>query len=285
METNMYYVLFDIGGTKTRIGLTPSLDTVGETVSFSTPVHFEDAMALFAEKFQSLRAGEERIAGAAGGIRGPLSHDHGSIVHNDILKDWVGKPIRDTLAGIIGAPVSLYNDTAIVALGEAHFGAGKGYDIVAYHTVSTGVGGARIVAGSLDEASMGFEPGHQIIDADMTLMGAGNGADTLEELISGTAIEQRFHKKPYEIAQNDPLWDELAHYLAYGLKNTIVYWSPDVIVLGGSMMIGDPRIPLAAVIAHTERVLGDFMPVPAILDATLADKGGLYGALAVLAGR
>lgn len=281
----MQYVLFDIGGTKTRIGLTSSLDTIGETVSFSTPAHFEDAMALFAEKLAGLKTGDERIAGAAGGIRGPLSHDHGSIIHNDILKDWVGKPIRETLSTIIGAPVSLYNDTAIVALGEAHFGAGKGYDIVAYHTVSTGVGGARIVAGSLDEASMGFEPGHQIIDADMTLGGEGSKADTLEELISGTAVEQRFHKKAYEIPQSDPVWDELAHYFAFGLKNTIVYWSPDVIVLGGSMMIGDPRIPLASVIAHTERIVGDFVPVPPIIDATLADKGGLYGALAVLAGR
>lgn len=278
----MQYVLFDIGGTKTRIGLTSSFETVGETVSFSTPAHFEDAMALFAEKLQGLNVWNQPVAAAAGGIRGPLSRDHASIVHNDILKDWVGKPIRETLSKIIGAPVSLYNDTAIVALGEAHFGAGKGYDIVAYHTVSTGVGGARIVAGSLDEASLGFEPGHQIIDADMTLQGAGSKADTLEELISGTALEQRFHKKPYEIPQSDPVWDELAHYLAFGLKNTIVYWSPDVIVLGGSMMIGDPRIPLASVIAHTERVLGGFLPVPPILDATLADKGGLYGALAVL---
>lgn len=276
------YILFDIGGTKTRIGATESLDSIGETVSFSTPSNFDEAMKLFAEKVSELtKSGTVRAA--AGGIRGPLSKDASTIIENEVLIDWVEKPIREQISAAIGgSPVTLMNDTAVVALGEAHFGAGKGYDIVAYHTVSTGVGGARIVAGSLDEASIGFEPGHQVIDADMTLRGVGEGADTLEELISGKAIEKRFGKKPYEIPQSDPLWDELAQYLAFGLKNTILYWSPDVLVLGGSMMIGDPRILREDVIRHTERVMGGFVPVPPILDATLADKGGLYGALAVL---
>jgi glucokinase len=50
-------------------------------------------------------------------------------------------------------------------LGEAVFGAGKGREIVVYMTISTGVGGARIVGGKIDASAMGFEPGHQIIDA------------------------------------------------------------------------------------------------------------------------
>jgi predicted NBD/HSP70 family sugar kinase len=276
------YVLFDIGGTKTRIGVTDSLDSLGETVSFHTPHVFEEGMKLFAEHVRKLTTGA-RVRAAAGGIRGPLASGGGTIAHEAVLSDWVMKPIKDRISEACGgAEVTLMNDTAAVALGEAHFGAGRGYDIVAYHTVSTGVGGARVVAGRLDEATVGFEPGHQIIDADMTLRGVGEGADTLEELISGTAVEQRFGKKPYEISQDDPLWDELAGYLAVGLRNTIVYWSPEVIVLGGSMMIGDPRIKREDVIRHTTRVMGDFLPVPPIVDATLADTGGLYGALAIL---
>lgn len=275
------YILFDIGGTKTRISATNSLDSIGEVVSFSTPQNFEEGMRLFGEHVGTLAKGEP-VLRAVGGIRGPLSRDKSTITNNDILTDWVDKPIKESITSFLsGGETTLLNDTAIVALGEAHSGAGKGYDIVAYHTVSTGVGGARIVAGSLDEASIGFEPGHQIIDADNTLR-SGTGADTLEELISGTAIEQRFHKKPYEIPQSDPLWDELARYLAYGLKNTIVYWSPDVIVLGGSMMIGDPRILLSDVKRYTEKVLDGFVAMPEIVDATLSDKGGLYGALSVL---
>lgn len=275
------YILFDIGGTKTRISATHTLDSIGEAVSFHTPQSFEEGMQLIEKEAKTLLSGES-VSRVVGGIRGPLSRDHSTITQNDILTDWVNKPIRDRLEALFpGSHATLNNDTAVAALGEAKFGAGRGYDIVAYHTVSTGVGGARVVHGTLDVASVGFEPGHQIIDADVTLE-SGSGADTLEELISGTAIERRFGKKPYEIAQTDPLWDELAHYLAYGLKNTIVYWSPDAIVLGGSMMIGDPRILREDVVRHTEAVLDGFVPLPAIVDAELGDKGGLYGALAIL---
>ena len=89
--------------------------------------------------------------------------------------------------------------------------------------------------------------------------------------------------KPYEIPQDDDVWDELAGYLAIGLKNTIMYWSPDVIVLGGSMIVGDPRIFLDDIVRHTKEVLGDQMACPDIVDATLKDEGGLYGAMALLA--
>lgn len=275
------YILFDIGGTKTRISATDTTDSIGEAVSFHTPLGFEDAMTLIETEAKKL-AGTHEVTHIVGGIRGPLSADHATITQNDILTDWVNKPIRARLEAIFpGSHATLYNDTAVAALGEAHFGAGRGFGIVAYHTVSTGVGGARVVHGALDTSSVGFEPGHQIIDADVTIR-EGSGADTLEELISGTAIEKRFGKKPYEILQDDPLWDELARYLSYGLKNTIVYWSPDVIVLGGSMMIGDPRILREDVERHTIATVDGFVPLPAIKDAELGDQGGLFGALATL---
>lgn len=275
------HLLFDIGGTKTRISATDTLTDIGMVTSFPTPKDFEEGMRVFGEHAKELLKGAQ-VAKIVGGIRGPLSADASTITHNDILTDWVNRPIRDRLEGLFaGSKATLLNDTAAAALGEAHYGGGKGFEIVAYHTVSTGVGGARVVGGALDEASVGFEPGHQIIDADITLR-PGSAADTLEELVSGTAIEKRFGKKPYEIPQSDPLWDELARYLSYGLRNTIVYWSPDVIVLGGSMMIGDPRILLEDVIRHTYATMGDFMAVPALKDAELGDKGGLYGALSVL---
>ncbi len=88
-------------------------------------------------------------------------------------------------------------------------------------------------------------------------------------------------KKPYDIAQSDHVWTELALYLAHGLKNTAVYWSPDVIVLGGSMIIGDPRILRADITTYTQMLLGD-VECPAIVDASLGDEAGLFGGLAVL---
>ena len=272
--------LFDIGGTKTRIATTMDFKKFGAPAVFETPKRFSDALAMYASHLRELSK-ESAITGVVVGIRGPLIPDKSTIASETILTDWVLRPIRDELSNLCGGvKVYLENDTALVGLGEAHFGAGQGHDIIAYHTVSTGVGGVRIVHGAIDEAHTGFEPGHQVIDIDATV--GHYGETTLEELISGTAIEKRFGKKPFEISQGDPLWDELAKYFAIGLKNTILYWSPDVIVLGGSMVVGVPRILLSDIDRHLRDLMGTTFPaLPALKDATLKNLGGLYGAMVV----
>lgn len=273
------HLLFDIGGTKTRLAVSSDLVSIEGKVKFDTPPIFEDGIARILEEAETLLGGRA-VSAVGGGIRGPLNHEKDAIVSDDVLTDWVMKPVGDSLRQAFNAPVYLENDTAVVGLGEAHFGAGKGYEILAYHTVSTGVGGARIVHGQIDVASSGFEPGKQIVDIDYTKL--GGEADTLEELISGRALEQARGVKPYDIPQTDPVWEDLARILATGLKNTVAYWSPDAIVLGGSMVVGDPRIPLASIRLHMHALLQGLMPCPPIFGATLKDEGGLYGALVLL---
>jgi len=178
-------------------------------------------------------------------------------------------------------PIFLENDSALAGVGEAMFGAGRGSEIVAYHTISTGVGGVKIEDGEIDDASTGFEPGHQILDIDRTVLGE-DITPTLENLVSGTAVAERFGVKAYEIPQSDIVWDELAEYLAQGLRNTILYWSPDVIVLGGSMILGDPAISVDTIRKYTVKAIDDFTVTPLIVKAELGDHAGLYGALAIL---
>jgi predicted NBD/HSP70 family sugar kinase len=167
-----------------------------------------------------------------------------------------------------------------VALGEAHFGAGQGDAIMAYLTVSTGVGGARIVDGHIDRSTFGFEPGHQFLDVDRTpwpdLVNGEAG-----ELISGTATERRFGMKPYKVT--DPaVWEELARLTAYMLANTIMHWSPNTVVLGGSMIVGDPAIPIDRIEHYLSEVLTIFPERPLVKKATLGACGGLYGAMTVV---
>jgi predicted NBD/HSP70 family sugar kinase len=276
----MSYILFDIGGTKTRVAKSEDLVTFSEPIKFSTPPLYRDGLNAIHEAIDTLTK-TSGITALAGGIRGPLNHEKTGIVSETKLVDWVGRNIVKDLHTRYHVPVFLENDTATVGLGEALYGAGKGYDIVAYHTVSTGVGGVRIVEGTIDIASVGFEPGHQELDLDRSILGK-RIPHTLENLVSGTALEERRGVKPYEISQDDHVWDELASYLAHGLKNTIVYWSPEIIVLGGSMIVGDPRILLKDIIKHTHELLEDLIPPPPIVDAAFRDDGGLYGAMAIL---
>lgn len=274
----MAYLLFDIGGTNMRVAFARDDENFGDPMIVPTPQDFDEGIATVARIAKELSGGE-KITAAGGGIAGVFSRDRTMFLNGPHLKGWNGKPIKRALEESLGAPTFVNNDTAIVGLGEAVAGAGKGHSIVAYLTVSTGVGGVRIVNGSIDISVMGFEPGHQIIDAGgalhQTSVG-GNGID-LEGYISGTAITERYGKKPREIT-DERFWDEMARLLAYGLNNTIVHWSPDIVVIGGSMM-NTVGIPIDRVRVHLNEILHIYPELPLIEHSTLGDVGGLYGAL------
>jgi predicted NBD/HSP70 family sugar kinase len=275
----MTFVLFDIGGTKTRVAVSEDLKTFTVHKSFKTPKKFEDGIEAISVTAKELAKGPFR--GVCGGIRGVLSEDKSGIVYDSVLSEWIDEPVTEALKKKLKAEVYLENDAALAGLGEAHFGAGQGLDIIAYHTVSTGVGGAKIEYGKIDDNRIGFEPGKQILDIDKTILGE-DIEPTLENLVSGTALEERMGVKPYEIDQADAVWDQLALYLAHGLRNTILYWSPDAVILGGSMILGNPRILLDDILKHTNAVLGEGTECPLIVDARLGDESGLYGAMAKL---
>ncbi len=275
----MTYILFDIGGTKTRVVASDNLETLGKVESFKTPKDFQEGIEKLAQAIKKLTKKPPKAI--AGGIRGPLTEDKTGIQNDGVLTNWIGKSVVDELKKYYDVSIRLENDTAIAGLGEAVYGAGKGLEIIAYHTVSTGVGGVKIENGEVDLASVGFEPGHQVVDIDRTILGE-DVVPTLENLVSGTAVKDRFGVEPYEIPQSDVLWEELAEYLAQGLRNTILYWSPDVIILGGSMIIGDPRIQIDSIRKYTVEAVDGFVPVPLITTAKLGDEAGLYGAMAIL---
>lgn len=274
------YIIFDIGGTNTRVAVSRDLDTFEKAIKFKTPLPYKEGIKMIQDAIKKVSEGE-KIIGIAGGIRGPLNGNKTGIISEVILDDWVGHNIISDISEPFEAPGYLENDTAIVGLGEVHYGGGRGHQIVAYHTVSTGFGGARFVDGNLDFARVGFEPGHQIIDFDRSFLGSDT-IPSLGALVSGDSLEKEKGMKPYEIPQTDAIWEELALRLAAGLRNTIVYWSPDIIVLGGSMIVGQPRILLNDIRTYTEGIMKGLMPCPEIVDAELGDDGGLYGAMVLL---
>ncbi len=281
----MFFV-FDIGGTNMRLAVSRDGVTLGEPTVVPTPQHFDEAMRTLGGLAEKMREGVA-ITAAAGGIAGPLNRERTHLVASPNLPEWVGRALQEELSETLGVPVSLENDSTLSALGEAREGAGRGFPIVAYVTVGTGVGGARIVEGKIDKNSHGFEPGHQIIDLGgaacptcNALGKAMGGKGHLEGYVSGASLTLRTGKEPREIIDL-AVWEELASFLAVGVANTIVHWSPDVVVLGGSMIIKKPGIQVETVEKHLKKVLTIFpTPVP-LKQATLGDFGGLHGALAL----
>lgn len=280
----MNYILFDIGGTKTRIALSHDGETFADPRIVDTPKDFDTAIKLLKDVSYELTNGE-RVDFAAGDVAGVFSRDRAVLVKSPHLPGWNGKNMKYAVETALSAPASLANDAAVVGLGEAVYGGGKGYEIVAYITVSTGVGGARIVNGKIDASAMGFEPGHQIFDASGGFHKdsvGGFGLD-LEGYVSGSALTERYNKKPYEITDK-AFWNDMARLLAYGLNNTIVHWAPDVVVLGGSMM-KEIGISVDDVRAHLGGILRIYPELPHIVHSELGDIGGLYGALALIKSR
>jgi len=276
----MTYILVDIGGTKTRVATSEDLENLGSVTKFNTPLDFKAGIESIIKAIETLRPKGE-IEGVCVGIRGLISEDRSGIENDSILNKWAKEPLTDTLSKKLNAPVLIENDTALAGLGEAVHGAGKGLDIIAYHSISTGLGGVKIENGIIDEASFGFEPGHQIIDIDRTILGE-DITPTLENLVSGGGVETRLGVKPYEIPQEDTIWDELAEHLAHGLRNTILYWSPDAIVLGGAMILGNPKIEIDTIRKYTVEVLDGFVPSPFITTSALGENSGLHGAMEYL---
>lgn len=269
-------IVFDIGGTKTRIAVSKNGKTFGGIKIFPTPKNFFEGIKMLQKSAEELTGGK-KIKAVCGGIAGALDRKKERIVSESNVAGWIEKPLKKKLEKIFRTPVFLENDAALAGLGEAHFGAGKNKKIVAYITISTGVGGARIVNGRIDENFFGFEPGYQILDAGACIYKICKDGSLLDH-ISGSALVRHFGKKPEEIS-DQKIKDDLAKWLAIGLNNSIVHWSPEIVILGGSVM---KIIPLSMVKKNLKSILKVFPDIPKIKKAALGDLGGLYGALVLL---
>jgi predicted NBD/HSP70 family sugar kinase len=275
------YIVADIGGTRTRIAKSDDLEKLGDPIIIDTPQEYDVGVAKIIETSKALASGSQ-IEGMALDItgviakdgKGAMKRDGGMPLNSPHLPDWKGKPLVNELDAALSTTAHLLNDTAQVGLGEATYGAGKGARIVVYVTVSTGVNGVRIVDGSIDPAAYGFEIGGQYLFV-------GGSPRTLEDLVSGRAVEEKYEMNPKDIEKDSPVWEELAQLFAYGLHNTILHWSPDRVVLGGSMF-NDVGISVDRVKFHVEEIMRKFPAIPEIVHSELGDVGGLWGGIARL---
>ncbi|MDD5318638.1 MAG: ROK family protein [Candidatus Pacebacteria bacterium] len=284
----MSTLLFDIGGTHMRVAISSHDDNkIGQFKKTHTPKNFDEGVSLLKQLADEtviemgLGTTIDKVVGGVAGIFD--SQEKNMLFCAPNLPGWAGKPLRSELERIFAAPVYLENDAALAGLGEALVGAGRDFHSVMYMTVSTGVGGAKIVGGKIDEKVFDFEPGLQIVNFNEA--DKNKKVNRLEDYISGLAVEKRFGKKPLELTdlEDQKNWDQLAEWLAYGLHNSIVHWSPDVVVLGGAMILGSPSISLEKVEQKLKALLTIFPKIPILKKAELGDQSGLYGALKFLA--
>ncbi|OGG52574.1 hypothetical protein A3C20_00570 [Candidatus Kaiserbacteria bacterium RIFCSPHIGHO2_02_FULL_55_25] len=267
------YITVDVGSTNIRIAGSRDLENLTEPVIKRTPQEYSEGIAHIADTARGIAQGES-IDAVAIGIPARLTLDRRGMYKNRNLPDWDGRMIADDIEKALSTRAYLENDTMQVGHGEAVFGAGKGARIVVYMTVSTGVNAVRVVDGKIEPSVYGYETGFQYLST-------GESPVDLMDLIAGRTVSEKYGMSPKELGKEHPVWEELARYTAFGLHNTILHWSPERVVLGGSMF-NDVGIPIDRVTFHLQTIMKAFPTLPEIVHSSLGDIGGLWGGLARL---
>jgi len=188
----------DIGGTNIKMGLVDDSGRILAQSAIPTPLDRspEAGVAVIAQTAQTTineitsDRSELRIGVGCPGLIGTKD----GIVHRSPnLPNHVETPLADQLSSLMKLPVRLLNDANACALAETHLGAGRGKSPVVVLTIGTGVGGAVIVDGHLQNGFGGFsgEIGHMTIDHDGELCPCGNRG-CLELFVGKKPIVNRY---------------------------------------------------------------------------------------------
>ncbi len=249
-----------------------------------------------------------RPRAVAVGFGGPVDWRTGRIECSHQVAGWHGFGLGDWLRGMLpaGVPVYVDNDANVAALGEACFGAGRGFDPVFWINMGSGIGGGLVVAGALYHGAIPGEAeiGHLRLDRDGT---------TLEQRCSGWAVDARIRaaaqREPAGVlagltrtlqrgearvlaaavaagdAQASRILAEVAEDLAFALSHAVQLFHPRVIVVGGGLsLVGEPlRGAVASVLPRF--VMDSFQPGPEVRLAGLGEDSVPVGALALAASR
>lgn len=313
-EIRKYYIGIDLGGTFIKGGIVD--DTGNILISDKVPTESKNGagrVALnIANLCKTLLSGVNMttsdIIGIGMGVPGMIDSAKGEVVYSNNL-GWEHFFISDEVEKQTGLPVKIANDANVAALGETKFGCGKDYNNTVMLTLGTGVGGGIIINGKLFEGnrSAGAELGHSVIVAGGEQCTCGRKG-CLEAYASATALI-RDTKRAMLADKNSKMWeigsienvmgktafdykdvDESARKvvedyiekLGVGITNIANEFRPEAVILGGGVCAqGDNLIKSLQEFVNKEIFAGNKGPQVKILTATLENRAGILGAVAL----
>jgi glucokinase len=251
----------DIGGTRTKIGLVDL--GLGQVLEMQiVPTETKDANRFEQVIGEAIRTFKSKsnleIVGVGIGVSSFVS-ENGTVDSTygfqDFMEDY---PLKEIIEAEHQLPCKIDNDARLVALGEALYGKGKGFERVLVLTLGTGLGIGFVVNQKLDQklpfAHMG---GHISISQHGDPCYCGK-IGCLESLVSATGILKAAEKLNWEgINPNSPITvegifhaseagnreakqivDAFLNHLKMGISNYINLYAPDRIILGGGVAKG-----------------------------------------------
>jgi glucokinase len=198
-----YVIGIDLGGTKIDFGLIAPDNTIlaRERIVANTFDGIESVLERVQEQINLLKEhlpSGQTIAAVGMCAPGPLDHITGT------LKDPpnIGLqhiPIGPMLQEKLGVPVKLEHDAKAAALGEYHYGAGRGHKHMVYIVAGTGVGGAMIDDGKLIRGvqNSAGEIGHISLDRNGLVCNCGSRG-CVQTYLAGPYLVERYRGKRKE---------------------------------------------------------------------------------------
>jgi glucokinase len=305
-------VAADVGASKTLVALAMVEPTgwawLGSARRFTTPGNPHDLVAMITQAARDMAEDQSTFIGAAVAIPGPVDRDRGILVHLANL-GWRDVPFATMLSDSLGAPVSLDDDARLGAVGEWASAAGQGCRSLAFVTVSSGIGCGLILDGNPWPGSHGLagEFGHIVVDDRGPRCGCGNRG-CIEAYAGGFALARaarrswpnvrladgsRSPRTPAELfrmaRRGDHvaarIVDNAANALAIGLAAIAAVADPDLIVVGGSVALGQRRWLRTVAARSRARCLSQTGKAMRVMAAGLDHRSALAGAAELAAKR
>lgn len=221
----------DLGGTNVRAGLVQD----GKIVAIQKrPISSHAGEKIVLEEiFETIaQVLQPKVRGI--GICVPSMVKDGVVYHAANIPSWHEVPVKKILEKRFGIPAFVNNDAKCFALGEFHYGFGRGHKNLVGLIVGTGLGCGVIINGKLYSGTNGGagEIGH-----------APYQAEEFEFYCSGRFFQREFGLDAAEIQKRAEEGDSKAAEMlaAFGdhfadIIQAILYaYDPEIIVLGGGV--------------------------------------------------
>ena len=244
----MKILSFDIGGTEIKYAFCNENFNLTECKSIPTNAH-EGGKKIIEKIVEIIKScdGVDRVgistAGQVNSVKGEI------IFATDSIPGYTGTKIKEIIEAETGLPTAVENDVNSAAIGEAVFGAAKGYDSFICLTYGTGVGGAIYMDGKLFTGSSfsAGEFGHIITHAggkSCTCGGCGcyEAYASAKALVNdvkektGLSMNGREIFKKFESPEIKCIIDSWIDEIVIGLKSLVCIFNPKLIVAGGGIM-------------------------------------------------
>lgn len=285
----MRILALDIGGTDIKYGIINESFDILEAHKTPTNAHLGGAHII--DTIIDISKNYTNIDKIAISTAGQVDSHSGVIVYaTDTIPNYTGTRLKEAVEKETGILTVVENDVNSAAYGEAHFGAGKGYDSFICLTYGTGIGGAIFLNGDVFKGS-GFsagEMGHIITHAGGKACTCG-GNGCYEQYASTSALLRAVNEisptplNSFEIFSKmnsdekiKSAVDSWIDEIIIGLISIIYTFNPPLIILGGGIM-NEEYIINSINEKLPSRLMESFRNVK-IKRATLGNKASMLGA-------